>query len=300
MSKSALIKLLFIAILGIFMSCNGENPAKTELDDSLEEAQNPNAGKLVQFNGRLFSIPSPVQISALIKGANLKYNPAFMNEISKQSTYTTAFKQALNLGVYGTDLGYLSMYDQLSDAAGYFAVVKVLSKELNIMNSFSENTLKIIEKNKENKDSLITIMSSVFRDADSYLMDGARNDIAILILAGGWVESAYMLTSALKEKKDQKIIERIGEQKHPLDNLIELMRPYYNKQSDEYDKLLEKLVDLATIFDGVEIEYTYEKSEIKPKERLTIINSSSKTTITEYQLKSITSLLASIRADIVK
>jgi hypothetical protein len=298
-NKVLQLTLGLILISYLFTSCHGEDPHKDALSDSTDQFHY-DAGKVVKFNGRLFSIPSPVQVASLIKATSITYNKDLLNPISKKDSYTGTFRQSLNVGVYGTDLGYINMYDQLSDAGGYFAVIKILSENLNIMNSFNEKTLKRIEKNGENKDSLLSIMTSVYRDADTYLINNERNDIAILILTGGWVESLYLMTSSLSQKPDQRIIDRIGEQKHPLDNMIELMRPYYNKQSEEYDKLLEKLVDLATVFDGVVTQYSFAKPTIYKDKKLTIIKSNSKTTITDFQLKAIAKMVGEMRSDIVK
>jgi hypothetical protein len=300
MKNSALYLTFGIIFAGIlFNGCHGEDPKKDALSDSSSQFHY-DAGKVVKFNGRLFSVPSPVQVASLIKASSMSYNKELLNPISKKDSYTGTFKQSLNLGVYGTDLGYINMYDQLSDAGGYFAVIKILSENLNIMNSFNEKTMKRIEKNSENKDSLLSIMTSVYRDADSYLIDNERNDIAILILTGGWVESLFIMTSSLSEKPDQRIIDRIGEQKHPLDNMIELMRPYYGKQSEEYDKLLEKLVDLATVFDGVVTEYKFSKPIINKEKKITLVKSNSKTIITDFQLKTISKMTEELRAEIVK
>lgn len=71
-----------------------------------------------------------------------------------------------------------------------------------------------------------------------------RNEVGALILAGGWIESLYILTQALRElTKQQEIINRIGEQKHPLDNLVEVLSPYYYK-SAEFSEFVDMLIDL--------------------------------------------------------
>ncbi len=300
MYNKLLIIILFLAVsVFTFWSCGGwgkdnnnDKPDSTNVIDTKDPT-------LLKFNGRLFSVPSPLQIALLIKEANVPYNKALLNPTSNQSNYSTNFKQALNLGVYGANLGYLNIYEQLPDAASYFAVVKVLSKELGIMNSFSEGTLKRIEANNNNKDSLIYIISNIYRDADAYLLNNKRNDVGVLVLAGGWIESLFLMTQTLKEGKNPILIDRIGEQKHPLDNLIELLRPYYGKQGDDYDQFLEQLVDLATVFDGVVIEYTYEPPTIDVTNKVTVINSKSKTVITDYQLKTITETIEKIRKKII-
>jgi hypothetical protein len=291
--------LAFLIMTGLVLgSCNEEgndNNASNKIDSTL--LKDPT---IVKINNRLFSIPSPFQVAMLVKDLKVPFNKELLNSVQNQSNYSTTFQQALNLGVYGADLSYLNIYEQLPDAAGYFAVIKVLSKELGILSTLDEKTLKRIEENNNNKDSLLYILSTVYRDADAYLFNNNRNEVGLLVLAGGWVESLYIMTQTLKQENNQEIINRIGDQKHPLNNLIELNRPYYGKLSEEFDTFLEELVDLATIFDGVVIEYSYEKPTVDEKNKLTIVNSKSKTIITEYQLQKITEMIEKIRTKIVE
>ncbi|MBN2756621.1 MAG: hypothetical protein JXR51_05530 [Bacteroidales bacterium] len=287
----------FISSL-LLVNCNNDENGTDEseqIDSSLRE--NPT---LVKVNNRLFSVPSPFQVSVLVKNNKIPYNKKLLNPISNQTNYSTNFKQALNLGVYGADLSYLNIYEQLPDAAAYFAVVKVLSKELGIISTLDQKTIKRIEDNNNNKDSLLLILSNIYRDADAYLFNNDRNEIGLLILSGGWIESLYVMTKILDKYNNQDIINRIGEQKYPLDNLIELLRPYYGNISDEFDGFLEELVDLATIFDGVVIQYTFEEPIVDVNNKLTTINSKTKTIINDYQLQKISENITKMRAKIIE
>lgn len=281
----------------LLTACNSDNEedeATNKIDSTL--LKDPT---IVKINNRLFSIPSPFQVALLVKDNKVPYNKELLNLVQNQNNYSTTFKQALNLGIYGADLSYLNIYEQLPDAAGYFAVIKVLSKELGILSTLDDKTLKRIEDNSNNKDSLLYILSTIYRDADAYLFNNNRNEVGLLILAGGWVESMYIMTQTLKKYNNQEIINRIGEQKYPLNNLIELKRPYYGKVSNEFDAFLEELVELATVFDGVVIEYTYEAPTVDEEKKLTIVNSKSKTIINDYQLQKITELVEKMRKQIV-
>jgi hypothetical protein len=286
-----------ILAISLMIACgsNDEEENKNQIDSTL--LQN---SSVIKIDNRLFSIPSPFQVAMLVKENKIPFNKELLNPVQRHVNYSTTFKQALNLGIYGADLSYLNIYEQLPDAAGYFAVVRILSKELGILSTLDEHTLKRIEDNSNNKDSLAIILSGVFRDADAYLFNNHRNEIGLLILAGGWVEGIYMLTQTQNKHNNQEIINRIGDQKHPLDNLIELQRPYYGKISEEYDDYLVSLVDLASVFDGVVREYSFEPPTTDPEKKLTIVNSKSKTIINEFQLQKITEMVAAIRKKIVE
>ncbi len=288
---------LFLALVLLY-SCGG-NQNEDQLENKINQNIDSTASTLIKFDNTVFSMPSPYEIAFLVKRANLTYNKEMLNPYNKSHSYVTNFDKALNLGVYGSDLGYLTLYEQNSDAIQYFSVIKILSQELNIENAFDKKTVNRIESNLGNKDSLMNIVSNSYRKADQYLKDNNRNDIGVLILAGGWVESTYMLTQLAKQSKKQEIINRIAEQKRPLDNLIKLLSPYYNN-SKEYAELTDQLIDLAYDFDGIDIKYTYAPPAIDEKNKMTIINSKSEVIITDQQLNTITEKIEKLRASIVK
>lgn len=287
-----------IALTTILFSCGGETK-DDQIDDKISNSIDSNASTLVKFDNTLFSMPSPYEIAFLVKRANLEYNKSMLNPYHKSHNYVTNFDKALNMGIYGSDLGYLTLYEQNSDAIQYFSVVKILSQELNIENAFDKKTVTRIESNIGNKDSLMYIVSTSYRKADQYLKDNNRNDIGVLVLAGGWIESTYMLTQLAKQANKPEILTRIAEQKHPLDNLIKLLSPYYNT-SKEYAELTDQLIDLAYDFDGIDITYTYAPPNVDEQNKLTVINSKSQVNFTDQQLKTITEKLEKIRNNIVK
>jgi len=303
MRNKILIFSVIILLLGTLISgcdgCKGEDANAEPKIDSTEN-ENANVGKIIKFNGRLFSLPSPFQIAELIKNTKATYNSDLINPSVNSSKYTSSDKQALNLGIYGADLGYINIYDQYADAARYFSVIRGLTNNLNIMNSFTEEVFSAIEKNSTNKDSLMKIIADSYRNADSYLIDNERNDVAVLVLAGGWVEGLFLMTQNYKEQNSNEILLRIGDQKHPLNNLIELLKPYYGHKSEDYDLLVEQLAEMAMIYDGVDIKYTYIEPKVYPNKKLTVINSTTETIINDYQLKAITEQVNKIRSQIVE
>jgi len=299
--KKNIVSLLALAFAIITLNACTESaqPTDEEIEEALEVEIDTSASTLVKFNNTLFSVPSPYEVAFLVKDLGIDYNKEFLNPIDRKHNYTNTFKKGLNLGVYGADLGYLNIYEQTPDAISYFSVVKVLSQELDISGAFDESIVKRVEKNMGNKDSLLFIISHAYRKADTYLENNKRDDIAALILTGGWVESLHIMSKICQIEKRQEIMNRIGEQKHPLDNLIKIMSPYYN-QSEEYSELIDALIDLAYIFDGIDTDYTYIEPEVFPGEKLTIVNSKSNLTFTDDQIKMISEKINSIRNKIIE
>ncbi|MCZ4696078.1 hypothetical protein DWB61_15755 [Ancylomarina euxinus] len=237
------------------------------------------SGNVFHFNNILFSLPSPYQISLILHESGISYNKELLNPSRKASDYVTNFNRAINFGVYGVDLGYINIYQQTQDAASYFAVLKILSLDLGIYKVLNQSTVNRIEANIDNRDSLMVIVSETYRNIDKFLKTNEREETGALILAGGWIESVYILTQEMKNNPHPDLMQRIAEQKRPLENLIKLLIPN-TQESESYKYLVENLIQLAYTFDEIVEEYEYIPSIDYPKKKLTVVNSKSKLIIT--------------------
>ena len=253
---------------------------------------------LVKFENSLFPLPSPYQAATLIKKKNIPFDENIASPLGNYKNFSTAFKKALNLGIYGTDLSYLNIYDRTPESISYLSVIKNLSDQLGISSSFDQSFFASVEKNINNKDSILVLLSKTYRSTDSYLRANDRKNIGALILAGGWVESLYILTKIGKVTNDRELVNRIGEQKHPLDNLIEILTPYYYK-SQEFSILIDGLIDLAYEFDGVIYTYSYKEPKIDVDKKIIFINSESRVVMSEYHLETVSKKIEAIRNQII-
>jgi len=242
---------------------------------------------IFHFNNILFSLPSPYQISLILHESGISYNKELLNSSLKVSDYITNFRRAINFGVYGVDLGYINIYQQTQDAASYFAVLKMLSLDIGINKVLDQSTVNRIEDNIDNRDSLMVIVSDTYRNVDKFLKKNQRENTGALILAGGWIESVYILTQEMKNNPHPDLMQRIAEQKRPLENLIKLLIPYAS-ESKSYTFLVENLIDLAYTFDEIVEEYEYIPSTDFPKKKLTVVNCKSKLIITPTLTTTIT------------
>ncbi len=293
--------VLLVSAIFIISSCSTDSSVSEDENQSIEtEVFNEidtASTQIYKFNNTLFSIPSPYEISILMKNVGIEYNPNIINSVGNAQTYTDNFTKALNLGVYGADLAYLNMNKQIPEAAKYFATIKITAEELQLSGAFDMKTITRIESNLGNEDSLLHILSVVYRDSDKYLKENNREDIGVLVLAGGWIESVYFLAQVAQETQNEDIKTRLGEQKYPLENLIKILSPFYNN-SQQYGDLIESLIDLAYVFDGIEVEYAFEKPIVDVENKTTTINSSSQLLMNPEHISMITEKISKIRTSI--
>ncbi|MBR4323982.1 MAG: hypothetical protein IKP73_00480 [Bacteroidales bacterium] len=299
--------LLLSAVAAMACGCAGtaNNGGNASSGDSSKaqspQGLDPSRSALLKVNNRLFNVPSPMQLATMLKGFGQPYHKEILSDVGKRGDYTTTFKQALNVGVYGADLGYINAFDQLPDATAYFGAVRTLTTELGVLNTFNEQTMQRIERNSGDKDSLLYIASMVYRESDAYLMNSERNEVGALIIAGGWVEGLYLLTHICTvDQMTDNHFQIIGQQKHPLNNLIELLRPYYGSVGRDYDSFLEKLSEIANIYDAINVKYTYKPAETDEEGKITVINSESQVMIEKQHVVAIADRVARLRADITR
>ena len=241
-------------------------------------------------------LPSPIQTALLIKKSGYSYSKEILNSATNYSRYDTKYKKALNLGIYGADLGYISLYDQTQDAISYLASVEKLASDIGISDMFNETLLKRFQANMGNHDSLLSMVSDAFRKSDAYFKDNRQGDVSALVLVGGWIESLYFATKANSQNNQKEVVRRIAEQKISVQNLIKMLSGYDGKP--DYSDLIKKLTDLSNVFENVEFVYNYVPPTTDEKNKTTNVNSTSDVKITPEQLKDISDKIAAIRNQI--
>ena len=265
----------------------------TDVDLSLDTT-----AQTIKFGNTLFSLPSPYHLTMMIKEAGTRFNESLLNSVDNNQNYTSLYKKCVNLGVYGADLAYMNIYGQSPLIVNQFSVIKNIANDLDLTSAFNKSLVERVENNVDNTDSLLRIMSNTYRDVDVYLKESQRQREGALVLAGGWIEAMYIMTQLVKETNNDKLVQRIGESKQPLENLIKILSPYY-AELDEIGALVDALIELSADFDEVEQHYTYVVPEIDVENRMTIIKSRTTVEVPSSVLTSVTGKVATIRKQII-
>src|SRR5271154_1632190 len=289
-------------IAAVLTACgSGKKPDEQAFLNSLDSAkkQGPTINEEV-LTRVLQQIPSPLEISILIKESGGKYNYSMLNSPDNLSKYNTNYKKALNLGIFGTDLGYTNIYQQNQDGIKYLSTIKSLADGLNIGQFFDIETIGRLATNSKNLDSLLLITTQNFNNINHYLQSQGRANLSVLLLTGGWIEAMQITCQvAAKDPKNKTLQEKIGEQKIILEQIV-LLYSYY-KNDENMGALLKDLQDLKTAFDKINITYTYKESTMEVVNGVAVIKDNSSTTIdiTPEDVKSIKDLTNSMRNKII-
>ncbi|HWY37234.1 MAG TPA: hypothetical protein VNY73_01650, partial [Bacteroidia bacterium] len=103
----------------LFASCGNDKGKANNAEEIQEDTTKVVSGAVVNVGGELFSIPSPLQTAMLIQKTGAAYDKTLLNSKENMNQYATDFAKALNLGIYGADLGYVNMYNKTQDAISY-------------------------------------------------------------------------------------------------------------------------------------------------------------------------------------
>jgi hypothetical protein len=289
-------------IVAILTSCgSGKKPDEQAFLNSLDSAktQGPSIDEEV-ISSILQQIPSPLEISVLLKQSGTKYNSSILNSPENLSKYNSNFKKALNLGIYGTDLGYTNIYEQNQDGIKYLATIKSLADGLNIGQFFDIETIGRLASNSKNLDSLLLITTQNFNTINHYLQTQSRANLSVLLLTGGWLEAMQITCQvAANNPKNKDLKETIGAQKIILEQIVLLLTFY--KGDENMASLLKDMESLKATFDKINITYTYKESTMEIVNGVAIIKDNSSTTIdiTDQDIAAIKDLTNAVRNKII-
>lgn len=301
MKKNYLLILAAAFFAGFGTGCNSKQvPDEKAFAAADTVSKTPTATVSKEVLGDIIqSIPSPLEVSFLIKDMGVKYDKGALNSTTNIASYNTNYRKALNLGIYSTDLGYANVYGQTQDALYYVGSVKDMADGLNIGQFFDFATIKRLAANSSNLDSLLLITTTNFEKINVYLQEQDRANLSILILTGGWLEALHLTCEVVKKYPNDALRERIGEQKIILDQLL-LLLSYYN--SDPSIKtLVADLSQMQKYYEKVQVSHEYKESTMKEVNGVlqVVDNSVSKIVVTDEDLNNISASSAAIRSKII-
>lgn len=305
MIRKPLFIIVFVVIvlhgLTSCITCNRTNSDDFFIPDSISSDDGELKLEPSVIEEMVGNISSPIEMASLVKSLQIPFSQKYLATTKNISNYNTSYAKAFNLGIFGTDLGYLNMYGRTSMVLDYITAMKNLADGINVGQFFDFTTLKRLATNNQNVDSLVYISQTSFNKMDKYLQRNNRGNLSALMVAGVWVEGLYLSAQFLKERSNEKrLAESIGEQKVILDQLIIILNNY--KKEPYIADVVSELAAVKNIYD--EIRITIEVGEPKAIEvdgMLTIVQTETSTVhYTEEQMQQIIEQAEIIRNKLIK
>jgi len=260
--KSLFINGLSVLALGVLIACGGTEENTSNESADFDAAREELKKKIEEVT---YKIPNPTEVPYLIEATGAEYNADFLNAKESADNYLTTFsKTATNLGIYASDVAYLTSYGKTQESIDYLQTIKKLADHLGVVSAVDEIVLKKFEKNIDSKDSLEVLINQAIDNVDQYLKDEQRNKVAALVTAGSFVEGLYLSTTLVKTyphdlfSDEQRniiltpVIKIILDQKAAIAEVIKLLK---SVDSDaEVDQLIVDFEALLKTYENLNIE----------------------------------------------
>ena len=189
------------ACISVLNSCNTCNRPQTlesiVIDIDLSELADESI-YLSMSNQVLYALPTPIEASMLVKNWGVPHTE-LLNDPAHASAYLTKKKQALNLGVYITDLTTAGIYEQTQTVLRYKQAIMQLIEGLGLQSAADADKIKELEDNLNNKSELLRIVSDIYASCTEFLSEDDRDFYALAMLSGGWVEGMHLATGMIDE-----------------------------------------------------------------------------------------------------
>ncbi len=241
MKKTITIVIIPIFILSLSGLSSCKNRSEKKVKEKMELEQVKTIENEVEKN--VYPLPTSAEVIKMLSDLEVGYILGISNPVENAKKYFTSTKRAMNLGVYGADLSYATLYNVQQQVINYLDAIRSLANELNMSKIYDETLYDRIKQNIDNKDELVKILKEAFNNTYAYLSDNDQQTLALLVVGGAWVEGVY-LTTHVSEAAYQVagIAKVLLDQKESFDMFLEVTKPYMDDPSiKDFVDLLEPM-----------------------------------------------------------
>ena len=147
----------------------------------------------------------------------------------------------------------MNVYSRTTQSAGYLAIIKSISDDLNVGQFFDFQTLKRLASNNDNIDSLMFLSVHSFHQMDEHLRRNNRSNLSALVITGVWIEGLYLATQILADTPNEALKESVGGQKIILESLSYIIKTYSERDANFKD-LYKDIQKFEKAFETVQFE----------------------------------------------
>jgi hypothetical protein len=228
-----------------------------------------------QIEENVYPLPTSAVVINMLTELEVGYIIGISNPVENSKKYFSSTKRAINMGVYGADLSYATLYNMRQNVIYYLEAIKSLSYELNMSKIYDAALYDSIKKNYDNKEELVRILTSAFNDTYVFLAENDQQTLALLVVGGAWVEGMYLTTHVSEAAYQVAGISKVLlEQKKSFELFLEITKPYANDPS--ISDFVAQLDPIKKVYEGLG------------------------TSLTEENIKNITVAITGIREQIVQ
>lgn len=238
---------VIIAGMACITSCKNKG-GKTNDQQQVEIGQVESLERQMQSN--VDSLPTSAEVIKMLTDLEVGYIFGISNPVENTRKYFTSDAKAINMGIYGADLSYATLYNIQQAVLDYLSAIRSLSTELNMSQIYDENLYEKIKQNFDYKDKLVEVLTEAFDATYKYLSDNEQQPLALLVVGGAWIEGMYLTTHVSEAAYNiAGIAENLLEQKTSFDLYLEITKDYMN--DPVVANFVNKLEPVRKVYEGV-------------------------------------------------
>jgi uncharacterized membrane-anchored protein YhcB (DUF1043 family) len=252
-------------------SCKDKASKKQQKKVEMEQVQTIES----EIQENVYPLPSSAEVIKMLTQLEVGYIIGITNPVANTRKYFSSTKRAINLGVFGADLSYVTLYNIQQEVINYLNAIRSLANELNMSKVYNEELYTKIKQNFDNRDELVKILTGSFNDTYAFLSENDQQPLALLVVGGAWVEGMYLTTHVSEAAYQVAGISKVLlEQKKSFELYLDITKPYATDPSvGDFVKLLDPV---KKVYEGLS------------------------TSLTEQNIKDITKAVDGVRSQIVQ
>ena len=180
-----------------------------------------------QIGDNVYPLPTSADVIKMLTELDVGYIIGISNPVDNAPKYLTGKSRAINLGIYGADLSYATLYNVQQAVINYLNAIRVLANELNLSQIYDEALYNKIKENFDKRDELVHILTDAFNNTYTFLSNNDQEALAMLVVGGAWVEGMYITTHISESVYHVEGIVRVMiDQNKSFELFLEIAKPY--------------------------------------------------------------------------
>jgi hypothetical protein len=248
-----IIPMLILSVSGLSSCKNRAEKEALKQKDQIELNQVDSLENEIAKN--VYPLPTSAEVIRMLSELEVGYILGIANPVGNARKYLTSSSKAINMGAYGADLSYATLYNIQQEVLNYLDAIRSLANELNMAQIYDETMYDRILKNFDNRDELVAILTEAFNNTYAYLSDNDQQSLALLVVGGAWVEGMYLTTHVSEAAYQVAGISKVLiEQKESFDLFMDITKPYL--EDPNIKDFLDKLEPIRKVYSGLTTSLT--------------------------------------------
>jgi hypothetical protein len=253
MKKAIAVIILPILIFSVsgLVSCKNRSEKKDQKKMELNEVDTIKS----EIEKNVYPLPTSADVIKTLSELEVGYILGISNPVENTKKYFTSASKAINMGGYGADLSYATLYNIQQEVINYLNAIRSLANELNMSKIYDETLYSRIKDNFDNRDELVSILTEAFNSTYAYLSENDQQTLALLVVGGAWIEGMY-LTTHVSEAAYQVagIAKVLIEQKESFELFLDITKPYL--EDPDIKEFVNTLEPIRKVYEGLTTSLT--------------------------------------------